>query len=165
MNALNQVVPYNWRGFWIERLTTHALHAPLTGIELSGWKLVYDENASELWRANESTDKKLDAGYSIGLRLTDDGTVEDVIEGMIAAKAGIGPGMKIAGVNGRRFSEEVFHDALRGTKNSSAPLELLVENTEFYRTVKLDYHEGEKFPHLVRDQSKPDLLSDIIEPR
>ena len=40
-----------------------------------------------------------------------------------------------------------------------------VENTEYYRTFKLDYHEGEKYPHLVRDESKPDVLSEIIKAR
>ena len=165
VNTLNQVVPYNWRGFWTERLTTHNSRAPLTGIELSGWKLVYDETPSDVVRANEYGDRKLDARYSIGLHLLADGTVEDVVEGMPAAKAGMGPGMKITGVNGRRFTEEVFHDGLRATKNSSAPLELLVENTDYYRVFKIDYREGEKYPHLVRDESKPDLLTDIIKPR
>jgi predicted metalloprotease with PDZ domain len=165
VNTLNQVVPYNWRGFWTERLNTHNLHAPLTGLESSGWKLIYDDTPSELWRATEFTDKKLDARYSIGLHLLDDGTVEDTVEGTPAAKAGIGPGMKVAGVNGRRFTEEVFHDALRASKTNSAPLELLIENTEYYETFKIDYHEGEKFPHLIRDESKPDLLTEIIRPR
>ena len=72
--------------------------------------------------------------------------------------------MKLVAVNGRKFSKEVLGDALRAGKNSSAPLELLVENTEYYKTYKLDYHDGEKFPHLVRDETKPDLLSDIIKP-
>src|SRR6185437_9603488 len=40
MNALNQIAPYDWRGFWHERLTTHAVHAPLGGIEGSGWRVV-----------------------------------------------------------------------------------------------------------------------------
>ena len=43
--------------------------------------------------------------------------------------------------------------------------ELLGENTEDYKTYKLDYHGGEKFPHLVRDETKPDVLSEIIKPR
>ena len=165
VNALNQVVPYNWRGFWMERLTTHAPRAPLTGLEASGWKLMYDETPSELWRATEAAHKRVDARYSIGLLLHDDGTIEDTVEAMAAAKAGIGPGMKVTGVNGRRFTEEVFHDALKASKSNSGPLELLVENTEYYKTFKIDYHEGEKFPHLVRDESKPDLLGEIIKPR
>ena len=37
----------------------------------------------------------------------------------------------------------------------------MVENTDYFRTVKLDYHGGEKYPHLMRDESKPDLLTEI----
>ncbi len=29
VSALNQVVPYDWRGFWTERLTNHGPRAPL----------------------------------------------------------------------------------------------------------------------------------------
>jgi hypothetical protein len=53
-------------------------------------------------------------------------------------------------------------DALRAGRNSAEPLELLIENTDHYKTFKLDYHGGEKYPHLVRDESKPDVLSEII---
>ena len=56
-------------------------------------------------------------------------------------------------------------DALNAGKNSSDPLELLVENTDYYKTYKLDYHGGEKYPHLVRDESKPDVLTEIITAR
>ena len=73
--------------------------------------------------------------------------------------------MKVIAVNGRRFSGNVLRDALKSGKNSSELLELLVENAEYYKTYKLDYHGGERYPHLVRDSSKPDLLSEIIKPR
>jgi hypothetical protein len=65
-------------------------------------------------------------------------------------------------VNGRRFTPEVFHDALAATKNSAEPMRLLIENTDYYRTFELNYHEGEKYPHLVRDDAKQDTLSEII---
>jgi hypothetical protein len=42
---------------------------------------------------------------------------------------------------------------------------LLVENTGVYKTYRLDYHDGERYPHLVRDASRPDLLEQIIRPR
>ena len=51
VNTLNQVAPYDWRGFWTERLTNHGPGAPLTGIERSGWKLVYDDDPSELMKS------------------------------------------------------------------------------------------------------------------
>jgi predicted metalloprotease with PDZ domain len=165
INTLNQAAAYDWRGFWTERLTNHGPGAPLGGIEGSGWKLVYDDTRSGLVQAVESERGSVNAAYSIGLNLKGDGTITDTVEGLPAARAGIGPGMKLVAVNGRKFSKGVLQDALREGKNSAAPIELLVENTEYYKTYKLDYHEGEKFPHLVRDESKPDLLSDIIKAR
>jgi predicted metalloprotease with PDZ domain len=162
VNALNQVVPYDWRGFWNERLTTHNLHAPSGGIEGSGWKVVYDRNRSDMVRVREEDDRELDASYSIGLLLKEDGQVVDAIEGRLAARAGIGPSMKVVAVNGRRFTPQVLRDALGSGLNSKEPLQLLVENTDYFRTFNLDYHEGEKYPHLVRDESKPDLLTDIV---
>jgi predicted metalloprotease with PDZ domain len=163
VNTLNQVVPYDWRGFWTERLTNHGPGAPLGGIEGSGWKLVYDDVPSEMERGGEANSHFIDVAYSIGLDLRDDGTITDTTEGMPAALAGIGPGMKLIAVNGRQYSAEVLRDALRAGKTATAPLELLIENTDYYKTYKLDYHGGERYPHLVRDASKPDLLSEIYK--
>jgi predicted metalloprotease with PDZ domain len=165
INALNQVAPYDWRGFWTERLTTHNANAPLGGIEGSGWKVVYDDKRSETVKASEDNGKAMDASYSIGLLLKEEGGIVDTIEGSPAALAGIGPGMRLVAVNGRAFSTDVLRDALRAGRTGSEPLELLIENTEYYKTYKLDYHGGEKYPHLVRDDAKPDMLSDIIKPR
>ncbi|MGA7928151.1 MAG: M61 family peptidase [Candidatus Sulfotelmatobacter sp.] len=165
VNALNQIVPYDWRGFWTERLTNHGPGAPLGGIEGSGWKLVYDEVPSEMDRAGESNSHFIDAAYSIGIDLREDGIITDTIEGMPAALAGIGPGMKLVAVNGRHYSPEILRGAIKAGKNTTAPLELLVENTEYYKTYKLDYHGGERYAHLVRDESKPDLLSEIYKPK
>ncbi|MGA9389282.1 MAG: M61 family peptidase [Candidatus Sulfotelmatobacter sp.] len=163
VNALNQIVPYDWRGFWTERLTNHGPGAPLGGIEGSGWKLVYDDNPSEMERGSGANFHVVGGAYSIGLDLREDGTIIDTIEGMPAAVAGIGPGMKLIAVNGRQYSPEVLHDALKAGKESNSPLELLVENTDYYKTYKLDYHGGERYPHLVRDESKPDLLTEIYK--
>jgi len=165
LNTLNQVAPYDWRGFWMERLGNHGPGAPLTGIEGSGWKLVYDDVRSEQVRAREGSRNSVNAAYSIGLWLKEDGSITDTVEGMPAAQAGIGPGMTLVAVNGRKFSPQVLRDALRTGQASSDTLDLLVENTDYYRTFKLDYHGGEKYPHLVRDEAKPDLLSEIIKPR
>jgi predicted metalloprotease with PDZ domain len=123
---------------------------------------VYDENRSDMVRGREEEYHAIDASYSIGLQIKEDGEVTDTVEGMLAARAGIGPGMKVVAVNGRRFTQQVLRDALASGKNSKEPLQLLVENTDYFRTFNLDYHEGEKYPHLVRDDSKPDLLTDIV---
>jgi len=165
VNTLNQVAPYDWRKFWTERLTNHGPGAPLTGIENSGWRLVYDENPSELWRAMEEYHHGVNASYSIGVSIGEDGTIMDTIENLVAAKAGIGPGMKIVAVNGRHYTAEVLKAALRAGKGGSSPLELLVENNDYFKTYQLDYHGGERYPHLVRDEAKPDVMENIIKPR
>ena len=163
VNGLNQIAPYDWRGFWTERLTNHGPGAPLGGIEGSGWKVVYDDNPSEMMTSSAGAYHFVPAAFSIGLVLNDDGLISDTIEGELTAKAGIGPGMKVVAVNGRRFSADVLRDALKFAKTGTAPIELLVENTDYYKTYKIDYHGGEKYPHLVRDDSKPDLLTEILK--
>jgi predicted metalloprotease with PDZ domain len=165
VNALNQIAAYDWRGFWTERLTNHGPGAPLGGIEGSGWKLVYDETPSEMLSSEAGAYHFVPAARAIGLDLHDDGNIGDAIFGMAAANAGIAPGMRLVAVNGRRFSPEVMRDAIRASKTSSGPIELLIENADYYKTYKVDYHDGEKYPHLVRDESKPDLLSDILKAR
>jgi predicted metalloprotease with PDZ domain len=165
VNTLNQVAPYDWRGFWTERLTNQGPGAPLGGIEETGWKLGYDGTPTDYFRSDERDHGEVWEMYTVGLRLREEGGVVDTIEGMTAAKAGIGPGMRIVAVNGRHFSAEVLHDAIKAAKGTTEPIELLVENTDYYKTFKLNYHEGEKYPHLVRDEAKPDLLSDILKAR
>ena len=163
VNALNQVAPYDWRGFWHERLTTHAAHAPLGGIEGSGWRVVYTDTPSEMSKLAEQNRKSINAEYSVGLALRDDGTIVDAVQGMLAANAGIGPGMQVVAVNGRKFTPEVWHDVLKATKTASGPLQLLIENTDYFTTYSLNYHGGEMYPHLERETGQPDLLSDIVK--
>jgi len=163
VKALNQVAPYDWTGFWNERLSNHGPGAPLTGIQETGWKLVYDETPTDYYRSDEREGGEVREVYTVGLRLREDGAVIDTIEGMMAAKAGIGPGMKIVAVNGHRFSTDALHDAIKAAKSGSGPIELLVENTDYFKTYKLDYHQGEKYPRLVRDEAKPDLMADILK--
>jgi predicted metalloprotease with PDZ domain len=163
VNALNQIAPYDWRGFWTERLTSHGPGAPLGGIERSGWKVAYDDLPSEMLTGSAGMYHYVPAAFAIGLLLNEDGTIGDTVEGAPAAKAGIGPGMKLVAVNDRRFSPEILRDAVKATKNDNTPLELLVENADYYKPYKIDYHGGEKYPHLVRDDSKPDLLSEILK--
>ncbi len=165
VNSLNQVAAYDWRAFWTERLRSKSPRAPLGGIEGSGWRVVYNDTPSEMFKIGEGESKIINSEYSVGLLLKEDGTVIDAVHGSPAALAGIGPSMKVVAVNQRAFAPEVWHDALKATKNSSAPLQLLVENTDYYNTYVINYRGGEQFPHLERDPGKPDMLSDIIKAR
>jgi predicted metalloprotease with PDZ domain len=164
--ALNQVAPYDWKGFLSARVNQTTPHAPLDGITKSGWRLVYTDSRNEYLRATEADARRMDAAYSIGLRLrSNDGVVNDVFLDSPAGKAGIGPGMQILAVNGVRFSADVLREAIKGSRTASGPLMLGVQNDDVVKTVSLDYHGGTREPHLERDMSKLDVLAQILTPR
>ncbi|MGE5276010.1 MAG: M61 family metallopeptidase [Acidobacteriota bacterium] len=160
--ALNRIAPYDWGRFWRERLDSTVPRAPLGGIVAGGWRLAYGDTPTEMQQSAEEATRTVDARFSIGLQVQEDGSIPDVIPESPAALAGIGPGMKLVAVNGRRFTREVLHDALKASARQ--PLELLVENGDFFRAHRLDYEGGERYPRLERDSSKPDLLSEIARP-
>jgi len=164
VNTLNQVVPNDWRKFLRDRLDTYGPRAPLGGFTNGGWKVVYDENPSELTKTMEKTRHAVDARFSIGLVLDDKGGIRDAIMNSVAWNAGVAPGMELVAVNGRKFTPDILREALKASKGNGPNLELLVLNGDFYKTVTLNYHDGEKYAHLVRDESKPDILSEIIKP-
>jgi predicted metalloprotease with PDZ domain len=162
--TLNDVAPYDWRGFLAQRIEAAPTPAPLGGLERGGWKLSYAEKPTELQSAYESGSNTVDLAASIGLFLSEKGDVIDVVPGSAAARAGLAPDMSVKAVNSRRFSPEVINAAVVASKTPGAPLELLVENTEFYRTYALDYSGGQKYPVLERDKSKRDWLDEIHKP-
>lgn len=164
VKGLNQIVSSDWAGFLRTRLDSKSPHAPLGGIENGGWKLIYNDQKNSTMEAREKTSESLDLSFSLGIIVSKDGTISDAIPGSPAYSAGIGPGMKLIAVNSRQYSKDVIRAALKSAINSQQPISLLVENAEFYATYQVDYHGGERYPHLVRDQSQPDLLGDIIKP-
>jgi predicted metalloprotease with PDZ domain len=163
--GLNAVQPYDWAGFLNQRLRSIEAHAPLGGIERSGWKLAYDGVRSDFWKAVEAARKWADLSYSIGLKVREDGSIADVQYGGPAQKAGVAPSTTLIAVNNRQFTPTVLREAVAKTASSDKPLELLVKTGDYYELHRLDYRGGERYPHLVRDASSPDLLSEIIKPR
>ena len=164
--ALNAVQPNDWAGFLNQRLRSTDAHAPLGGIERSGWKLTFDAVRSDFWKAREDTRKVTDLTYSIGMLIAnEDATVSDVRYGGPAQKAGIAPAVKLIAVNARQYTPTALREAIAQTVTNPKPLELLVKNGEFYQTFRIDYQGGEKYPHLTRDAATPDLLTAIISPQ
>jgi len=160
--ALNQIVPYDWAKFFHERLTSLSPQSPQGGIENGGWKVEFSAKPPEPGlRGGNPGDV-----YSLGLAVRPDGTIGDSIVGGPAYKAGVTAGMKIIGVNGRVFEPALLEDAIKASMNSAEPIHLLLSvNDDFLKTVDVDYRDGDRYPHLVRDTSKPDYLDELIRPR
>jgi predicted metalloprotease with PDZ domain len=164
VQALNGVVEHDWKEFLEKRVRSISPEPPLDGIERGGWKVVYRDKPGDLLKARDGEEKSIDLTTALGLLLKDDGTVIDVVQGKAADKVGVGPGMKIVAVNGRRHSIERLRQAIAGSRQGGK-LSLLLENGDFFQTVALDYADGEKYPHLEREMGKPDLLAEIFRPR
>ncbi|MEP6896897.1 MAG: M61 family peptidase, partial [Rhodanobacter sp.] len=102
--------------------------------------------------------------YSLGMSVSAKGEVRDVQWGGPAFNAGVVPDLTLVAVNGKDFSPDGLKDAVTAAKTGSAPIELLVKNVDVYSTVKLDYHGGLKYPHLVRAKGK-DVIGEITAAR
>ncbi len=160
---LNAVQPYDWSAFLRDRITSKSPRAPLAGITNGGYRLDFTDQPNEFTRAQENRDRGLNAWYSLGFRVADN-TISDVLLGSPAYAAGLGPEMKIVAVNGRRSSDELVRQAIRDAKGKGPGIELVVDNSGFIRTLKIEYHDGEKYPHLVKQQGTPATLDDILVP-
>ncbi len=163
--TLNSVAPYDWAGFLRARLDGVATKTPNEAVEGSGWKLVYNEEPNTMLEIQEELARHASFSLTAGFSASDEGTVSDVIHGGPAYNAGIGPGMKIVAVNGAQFSPEAMRDAITTAKNTTAPIQLIVANGAQFRTYAVDYHGGLRYPHIEREESKPDYLGEITHPR
>jgi predicted metalloprotease with PDZ domain len=164
VKTLNEIAPGDWDLFFQQRVYDLAPRAPLGGIENGGWHLIYTNEMPAVLKAREGQHKFADMSYSLGFNLGGDGAIHDVLPGTPADAAGLGSGMKLVAVNERAWSAGLLRDAVKAAATNSAPIELLVENGDYYKTVRLDYHGGEKYPVLERDSSKRDFLDEIIKP-
>jgi predicted metalloprotease with PDZ domain len=164
VRTLNEVAPYDWASLLGQRVNAAGTHAPLGGIERGGWRLVYNDKPNSFIEASEKLSKSADFPFTLGFSLGEDGKLGDVIVGSPAYQSGLGPGMKLLAVNGRKWSPEILHAAIKAAQGTGQPIELLVENAQFFKTFSIAYHDGEKNPHLERVSGEPDILGDILKP-
>jgi hypothetical protein len=73
--------------------------------------------------------------------------------------------MKVIAVNGERFTTVVLDDAITAAQKSREPITLLVEKGDYYQTLRVEYYDGLRFPHLVRIEGRADNLGAILTPR
>ena len=164
--GMSQVADFDWRGFFIEHLKSHGPGAPLAGIENSGWRLAFTNVQNEYEHVDEVAGQILNLQFSLGFLVHGSGgedgdRILDVVPGSPAAIAGIAPGMRLIAVNGRKWSPENLRNAIRRVKDSKDSIDLLAQNGDFFATYSVDYHGGERYPHLEPISGKTDLLSEI----
>jgi predicted metalloprotease with PDZ domain len=164
--GLNAIVPNDWAAFLHQRLDSNESHAPeIAGINaLSGYKLVYSDKPAYWDQLTEGQESFVDTRFSLGMQINYAGDVADVVVGGLADKAGFGPGMRVVAVNGRAFTPSLLRAAIKGAVGNGPAIEFIVENTGYYKVIRLDYHDGEKYPTLERVAGTPARLDDIVKP-
>jgi predicted metalloprotease with PDZ domain len=172
VSSLNAVQPYDWATFLHTWLDGVGQQVPLlSGIDASGWRLVYSDQPSRYQNAVENVHEEelsrqgVNEMFSLGLFLDRQGKVEDVLWNGPAFKAGLAPGMVLVSIDGRRYSTSVLRDEIVQAQKSRKPLQITATGDGLTRLYTVDYEGGLKYPHLVRVPGTTDYLQQILAPR
>ena len=160
---LAEELPADWRGIIRKHLDVPDNTALLEGLKHTGWQLNYSAEKNVYVGLGEKIHKSTRLEWSVGFNLDEKGVITDVIEGRAGALAGAAPGMTLVAVNGKKFMPELLQAAIVAAKSSHKPIELLVENDDYYRTLSVAYFDGPRYPHLTRIEGTPDTLSEVLK--
>jgi len=159
--ALNAVQPHDWAAFLRDRLDKVGAGAPLDGLERGGYRLAFTETPTEYFKNAESRRRITDLTYSLGLVLNRDARIVDVVWNSPAFDAELTVGTQIMAVNNLAYDADRLKKAVTAAKDGGA-LEMIVKNGDHFRTVKLLYRDGLRYPRLERDSATPARLDQIF---
>lgn len=162
VDTLESVAPFDWATWLHTRVQTRQPHAPLDGLARAGWSLQFQEKPSGFTASLEKALKYADFSFSLGFRVSQDNSIEDVVWDGIAHQAGIATGMKLLAINGRAYKKERLDDALVDAAKTRQPLELLLQQGEYFHALPVPCFTGPRHPHLVRVDGTPDRLTPIL---
>ncbi len=162
VDALNRIQPYDWAKFLKERIESIAQPAPSGGLTRGGYRVTYAETPSDFFKNSELRRRVADLTYSLGMVIGREARLTDVLWGGTAYQKGLTVGTQIVAVDGVAYDGDRLKDAIRSAKQNTKPIELLVRNGDRYRTVRIDYHDGLRYPRLERNMNIPARLDDIL---
>jgi len=160
--ALDQVAAHDWAGFLRSRLDSHAPGAPLQGLARAGWQLSYTDKPTEFVKGMEERNKLTDFAFSLGFNVGKEADLVEVFWDSPAFKAGLSKGDTLIAVQGVAYKSERLKAALRAAMDDGKPIELLLKNQDRYRTVKISYTGGLRYPTLVPIDGQRDRLTEIL---
>ncbi len=166
VGALGRVQAHDWTDYLRERIDSHGPGAPLDGLARAGWKLVYTDTPNLAIADAAGEGEYDDFRFSLGLSIASDGgKVSEVLWNGPAYRAGIARDMQVVAVNDIAYKAERLQRAITAAKSGKQAIELLLRQGESYRSVRIDYHEGLRYPHLERIKGAPDGLQRLLAPR
>ncbi len=166
IDALNRTYPFDWQGFFRDRVDLPAPRAPLKGIEMGGYRLVWKDRPNPYETSRMEHSRVLDLAHSIGITVDRDGFVSAPVWDGPAFKAGIVTGALIVAVDTIAFSPEGLRQAIVRAAADRRPIELLLRRGGRFETVSVPYYGGLRWPWLEpRNQGSTMPLDRLLEPR
>ncbi|CAD7338476.1 M61 family metallopeptidase [Sphingomonadales bacterium 56] len=161
IRTLNGVAPYDWGGFFSRHVDSTTRETPKGGFTMGGYKLVYGDTPNAFTKAAESAGKNVDQSFGVGMIVKSDGEISNVVWDSAAFKAGLVTGAKIVAINGDEYSGEVFKAALKAAQ----PMQIIVKQDKYYRTLTLAYSGGLRYPRLEKTGEGDGSLDRLLKPR
>ncbi len=169
VHDLNEIAPYDWKGFLEQRV--YGLHpeVPTDGFTRGGYKLVYTDAPSAWYDKELASDDAADFSTSLGISVrSEKGGQQDVIRdvwwGSAAYKAGVTPDTQLLAVNGQGYTAKILTDAIRDAESSKKPVVLQVKDGTDFKTITVPYFDGLRYPSLQRVDGTPDRFTEILSP-
>ena len=163
--ALDRIAPFDWRGFFAERIDRVREHAPTGGLAAAGWRLTYGAEPNAFMAGRELTRETIDWSFGLGIKTNADGALLEVVQASPAFAAGLVPGGKLVAVDDAKFSPEALRRGMEKAVAGGRPLVLLVERRGEVRTAEVTLVRGAVYPHLEPLAASPDALARILQPR
>ena len=163
--TLNAIVPYDWAGYLQRRLTEKAAGAPLDGFQRNGYRLVYTDTPTGVFKQGEKGRKMADFTYSGGFAVGAEGALTSVTWDGPAFKAGLDTGTTIVAVGDMAYSDDRMKAAITAAKTGKEPIRLTVKSGDRYRQVAIDYHGGLRYPRLEKVGGGDGGLDRLLAPR
>ncbi|MEM8667318.1 MAG: hypothetical protein AAGG48_07375 [Planctomycetota bacterium] len=164
VSQLNAIAKFDWDGLIARRVESfQQSFDPAVANSLGySWKLAMTQPKipTSTFRHGGGVDL-LD---SLGMSVTSTGQVRRVLLDSPADQAKLLPTTQIIGIGENTWSGERLREAVRRTIDNE-PVEILIKDGDRLRSVQIHYYDGLRFWNLVRDESQPDRLRQILQPR
>ncbi len=161
---LRSIADVDWDGLIQRRIESlQETFQPAVADEL-GYDFRLTPDAPNIPATTFRRTSSVDVLDSLGMSLSRDGSVQDLLLGSPADRARLGPGMKVLGVNGHKWKGSRLTAELV-ERQDGRPIELLVEDGGELRTIQLHYRGGPRYWTLRQRENEPDLLEAILQAR
>lgn len=146
--AMNAVEPYDWAGFFNDRIYTVRVGGLDGGVRLGGYRLAFGETMNAYNAAASEGEDGVGLNYSLGFGADGEGLIGSVRWDGPAFRAGLRSGDQIVAVGDRVFSRETLETIVTDSRRGSPPISLLVKSGDVVRRVAIPYTGGMRYAAL-----------------